>query len=98
MQMKYLAVPAMNTQGSNKKVDEMFEKDKFHQILFTFITLQTCMNQIIEVAGSNKYKIPHLNKGKYKNLLHLLICIPGTKQVLEWDKKFYFEPTESEFE
>jgi hypothetical protein len=32
------------------------------------LTLQTCMNQIIEAHGSNNYKIVHMNKAGLERL------------------------------
>jgi hypothetical protein len=33
-----------------------------------FLTLQTCMNQIIKAHGSNDYKIVHMDKDRLERL------------------------------
>jgi hypothetical protein len=33
-----------------------------------WVTLQSCMNEIIDDKGDNKYKIPHMNKERLERL------------------------------
>jgi hypothetical protein len=45
-----------------------------------WLTLQTCMNKIIEEKGDNKYKIPHMNKERLGRLNQLPISFAVTQE------------------
>jgi hypothetical protein len=49
-----------------------------------FLTLQTCMNQIIEGHGSNDYKILHMNKARLERLGLLPQSIAMTDAADDW--------------
>ncbi|XP_010474143.1 PREDICTED: uncharacterized protein LOC104753613 [Camelina sativa] len=43
-------------------VEESFERYPTNHVNRIFLTLQSCMLEIMKVVGSNKYKIPHMKK------------------------------------
>ena len=45
-------------------VNEAYEDYPSHKINRIWLTLQSCMNEIIKVHGCNQYKIPHMGKEK----------------------------------
>ena len=45
-------------------VNEAYEDYPTHKINRIWLTLQSCMNEIIKVHGCNQYKIPHMGKEK----------------------------------
>ena len=55
--------------GTNKgtliaSVKEAFRRYPWQKLRNSFLTLQCCLNCIIETHGDNNYKIPHINKAK----------------------------------
>jgi hypothetical protein len=62
-----------------KTVDELIEQveQAFHaldpkSIDCNFLTLQSCLDEIVKRHGSNEYKIPHLGKNKLRATLGAL--------------------------
>lgn len=49
-----------------------------------WLTLQSCMNCIIDDRGGNQYKIPHMCKDRLERLGQLPTTIPVTKAALEY--------------
>ncbi len=47
-----------------RAVEQAYKDYDAKMINRVFLTLQSCMNQIIETNGSNRYKIPHMGKEK----------------------------------
>ncbi|XP_022042259.2 uncharacterized protein LOC110944923 [Helianthus annuus] len=45
-------------------VKSSLERMPSHELNKVFLTLQTCMKEIMKVRGGNNYKIPHIGKGK----------------------------------
>lgn len=43
-------------------VEESFVEYSSEKINFIFLTLQTCMKEVMKIGGLNKYKIPHMQK------------------------------------
>lgn len=56
-------------------VKEAFEKFPKEQLNKCFITLQSCMDEIIKIKGDNNYKIPHMNKDKLEREGRLPVCL-----------------------
>jgi hypothetical protein len=52
-------------------VQEEFDAYDVANLNKVFITLQTCMVEVMDSGGGNGYKIPHLNKNKLKKLKKL---------------------------
>jgi hypothetical protein len=50
-----------------------------------FLTHQVCMNEIMELHGSNQYKIPHMNKRKLERLGQLPVSIRAVRNPFEDD-------------
>jgi hypothetical protein len=36
-----------------------------------FLTLQSCLIEVMKIRGSNRYKIPHMNKARLETLVTL---------------------------
>ena len=51
-----------------------------------FLTLQTCMLEVMKVSGANNYKIPHMNKHKLLRNGHLPECISCDIEVIDQAK------------
>ncbi|GJY98494.1 transposase, Tc1-like protein [Tanacetum coccineum] len=45
-------------------VQTSFERMASHELNNIFLTLQTCMKEIMKVQGGNNYQIPHIGKGR----------------------------------
>jgi len=43
-------------------VEDSFDEYPTERVNYIFLTLQTCMKEIMKVGGENKYKIPHMKK------------------------------------
>jgi hypothetical protein len=50
-----------------------------------WLSLQSCMNKIIEEKGDNKYKIPHMKKERLERLNQLPISIAVTQEAHNYD-------------
>ncbi len=60
---------------------QMYPQVKLNNV---FLTLQTCMNQIIKAHGSNNYKIVHMNKARLERLGLLPQSIEMTDAADNW--------------
>ncbi|XP_058784796.1 uncharacterized protein LOC131659654 [Vicia villosa] len=65
----FSAIQSLQHKESPKTIDELvravvesFENFSSMKSNHIFVTLQLCMIEIMKANGSNKYKIPHLNK------------------------------------
>ncbi|KAL5717415.1 hypothetical protein ACHQM5_010420 [Ranunculus cassubicifolius] len=47
-------------------VEKSFNEYPAEKLNRVFLTLQMCMREIMKVEGSNKYKIPHMNKARWE--------------------------------
>lgn len=56
-------------------VEELFEEYSAEKVNYIFLTLQSCMKEIMKTGGDNRYKIPHMKKATLvrKNRLPLQI-------------------------
>ena len=66
-----------------KGVHEEFDGYDDVKLNRVFTSLQTCMVEVMNNGGSNKYKIPHLNKNRLERLGQLPTRIPVPPQVYE---------------
>ena len=66
-----------------KGVYEEFDGYDDAKLNRVFTSLQTCMVEVMNNGGSNKYKIPHLNKNRLERLGQLPTRIPVPPQVYE---------------
>ncbi|XP_022042021.1 uncharacterized protein LOC110944677 [Helianthus annuus] len=67
----FRAIQSLQEQEVLGSIDELvsavkssFERMPSHELNKVFLTLQTCMKEIMKVQGGNNYKIPHIGKGK----------------------------------
>ncbi|KAL4581255.1 hypothetical protein LXL04_017465 [Taraxacum kok-saghyz] len=67
----FRAIQSLQEQEVLHTVDELvsavqtsFDKMQSHELNNVFLTLQTCMKEIIKVQGGNSYRIPHIGKSR----------------------------------
>ncbi|KAL7589894.1 hypothetical protein Lser_V15G40182 [Lactuca serriola] len=67
----FRAIQSLQEQEALGTIDELvhavqtaFEKMQSQQLNNVFLTLQTCMREIIKVQGGNNYQIPHIGKNR----------------------------------
>ncbi|KAJ0854273.1 hypothetical protein HanRHA438_Chr14g0660821 [Helianthus annuus] len=67
----FRAIQSLQEQEVLGSIDELvsavktsFERMPSHELNKVFLTLQTCMKEIMKVRGGNNYKTPHIGKGK----------------------------------
>ena len=75
--------------GSNKEsliqsVMEAYEKYDWKKLRNSWLTLQCCLNCIIEVNGNNDYKIVHMNKERLEREGQLPTTIRATQIADDW--------------
>lgn len=65
----FSAIQSLQYKESSKTIDELinavvksFENFSTVKSNSMFVTLQLCMTKVMKAIGSNKYKIPHINK------------------------------------
>ena len=69
-----------------KMVRQVYEDYPMKKINYIYLTLMSCLNEIIECGGDNDYSIPHLGKDKLEREGNL----PETLEVSE-DYKSYLD-------
>jgi len=62
-------------------VSETFDEYDHKQINKVWLTLQSCLNCILEEHGGNHYKIPHLSKDRLEAENNLPLCLAVTEYV-----------------
>jgi hypothetical protein len=60
--------PSVNFGELIQRVLKLYQTYPHQKLNNVFLTLQTCMNQIIEAHGSNNYPIVHVNKARLERL------------------------------
>lgn len=68
-----------------ENVLEVWDIYPAYKINNLWLTLQCCMNEIIECHGDNDYRIPHMNKQRLERLGQLPVSIPVTPLVDVWE-------------
>ena len=51
----------------------------FSSLNRVFVTLQSCLNEIIDCDGGNQHKIPHMNKDRLERLGQLPVSLEVTE-------------------
>lgn len=64
-------------------VQKSFDEYPTRKVDHVFLTLQLCMRQVMKIGGSNKYKIPHVNKATLENKGHLPTQITCDSAIVE---------------
>jgi hypothetical protein len=67
------------------KVETCFRNYHVYKLNCVWVTLQSCMNMIVEQRGDNKYKIPHMNKERLERLNQLHISLAVTQEAHNYD-------------
>ncbi|KAH0730970.1 hypothetical protein KY289_002158 [Solanum tuberosum] len=83
----FRAIQSLQYQKAPSNVDELveaversFDEMKVEQLNHVFLTLQSCMIEVMKDNGGNNYKVPHLNKNRLEredNLPLQLCCDIG---------------------
>ena len=68
-----------------EQVNECWEQYPSYKINNMFLTLQCCMNEIIDAHGDNDYDTPHINKQRLEKEGQLLVSFPVTHTTDVWD-------------
>jgi hypothetical protein len=66
-------------------VESCFNNYDVNKVNRIWLSLQSCMNKIIEEKGDNKYKIPHMKKERLERLNQLPISIAVTQEAHNYD-------------
>ncbi len=66
-------------------MNKAFEQYPWQRLRDGFLTLQCCLNEIIEAHGDNDYKIPHINKAKLEREGQLPTSIRVTPKIKDFD-------------
>ncbi|XP_049394876.1 uncharacterized protein LOC125859215 [Solanum stenotomum] len=61
--LQYQKVPS-NVDELVEAVERSFDEMKVEQLNHVFLTLQSCMIEVMKGNGENNYKVPHLNKNR----------------------------------
>ncbi|KAH0678103.1 hypothetical protein KY284_019188 [Solanum tuberosum] len=73
--LQYQKAPS-NVDELVKAVERSFDEMKVEQLNHVFLTLQSCMIEVMKDNGGNNYKVPHLNKNtlEREDNLPLQLC------------------------
>lgn len=88
--------PAKNVDDLLKNVVASFDELSPHTLDNVFLTLQSCLTEILRVKGGNNYKIPHLNKQRLRNLGLLPMFLEVDKDLIK-DSLNYLMLPENDF-
>jgi hypothetical protein len=87
----FLSIQALQFQHPSANIGEfivrvlqLYQTYPHFKLNNIFLTLQTCMNQIIEANGSNDYQIVHMNKARLERLGLLPQSIEMTDAANNW--------------
>ena len=85
----FRAIQSLQEQESPRSIDELvlavqtsFESMASHELNNVFLTLQTCMKEIMKVKGNNNYHIPHIGKGRLERQGNLPLQIECDENLL----------------
>ena len=84
IQIKYYSNPPQNFGELVEAVERAYDELEPEKINQCFLSLQGCMNEIIDSEGGNTYSIPHMNKAKMSRDGTLPASIPVTANVKKW--------------
>ena len=74
------------------RVAETFEEWPAYKMNNVFLTLQSCMNEVIKCLGDNDYKIQHMNKER----LERLGILPRSIRVTDDAARYVYDGTDDE--
>ena len=70
-----------------QQVERAFNEYPPHKIAYGFITLQSCLEEILKSDGNNTYRIPHMNKDRLRQEGRLPNSLPvGNEALLKIDQ------------
>ena len=82
LQSAYEEFTPSNADDIIKYVMKAYNEYPTEKINRMWITMQSCMNQIIEHHGNNNYSIPHLKKERLSRFGNLPVSLPVTDAAL----------------
>jgi hypothetical protein len=85
LQSMYYRTSPKNSIDLIEMVESCFNKYDVNKVNRIWLSLQCCMNKIIEEKGDNKYKIPHMNKERLERLNQLPVSIAVTQEAHNHD-------------
>ena len=65
-------------------VEKAFKNYPVTKLNRIWLTLQSCMNEIIDDKGDNKYKIPHMGKDRLERTNQLPVSLEVTQEALNY--------------
>lgn len=102
----FRAIQSLQYHSFPKNIDELIERveeayEFFDPMVnkYTWITLQSCMVEILKKEGGNNYKIPHMKKQRLENLGSLPDILYVSQELVEQGVKFLndrFKPARNE--
>ncbi|KAL4564074.1 hypothetical protein LXL04_028124 [Taraxacum kok-saghyz] len=86
----FRAIQSLQEQEVLHTVDELvsavqtsFDKMQSHELNNVFLTLQTCMKEILKVQGGNNYRIPHIGKNRLERQGNLPLQIECEQSLID---------------
>ncbi|GJR57485.1 hypothetical protein Tco_1499647 [Tanacetum coccineum] len=86
----FRAIQSLQEQESLRTTDELvyvvqtdFKKMPSHDLNNVFLTLQTCMNEIMKVRGGNNYRTPHIGKARLERQGQLPLQIECEENLID---------------
>lgn len=58
----FRAIQSLQYQKADELVEKSFDEMKVEQLNHVFLTLQSCMIEVMKDKGGNNYEVPHLDK------------------------------------
>ena len=94
LQSIYYRTSPKNSIELIEMVEEAFNKYPSNKLNRIWLTLQSCMNMIIESNGDNQYKIPHMNKDRLErtNTLPVSIEVTNAAKSPDYDLQTLVDP------
>jgi hypothetical protein len=83
--LQHTAAPT-NKDELVEAVDSAFSRLSATKLNYSFLTLQGCMNEILECHGDNSYKIPHMGKERLERLGTLPTSLEVTQESEDWER------------
>ncbi|KAL4580311.1 hypothetical protein LXL04_016501 [Taraxacum kok-saghyz] len=94
----FRAIQSLQEQEVLHTVDELvyvvqtsFDKMQSHELNNVFLTLQTCMKEIIKIRGGNNYRIPHIGKSRLERQGNLPIQIECEESLIDEAESYLYQ-------
>lgn len=91
----FRAIQSLQYQHASKTMDELvtatlksFDDLESHKLNSVFLTMQSCMIEVMKVQGSNGYKVPHMGKEALERAGQLPLCLTVDAELLAQAQEF----------